>query len=151
MKTFLTLLLILILNLAFCPTIKFKAKSWPTDSDWRPIDTYNYLIAVGCKYALECTAQTVGEAGWNYTSEIAIHSNNIIGMKLATVRKTTATGKFKNHAVYRSKMECLDDLVLWQRATNVSGDYIEHLHKNGYFIQAEHKETLKKIIKKLKL
>lgn len=59
-------------------------------------------------------AQSILETG-HYTSEIFKHGNNLIGMKLAKKRPTTATGTYKGYATYSSWYQSLEDYNLWQK------------------------------------
>lgn len=121
------------------------------DSEWTVRDTYEYLKEIGCKFVIESTAQTIAESGWKYDSQLAKQGNNIIGMKKATKRFTTANGTIFNHSNYRSKKECLKDLVLWQNYTNAKSDYLKHLLNSGYCQNENYVNfVLPNIIKKLK-
>ena len=52
----------------------------------------------------------------NLTSELCLKNNNLCGMKLAKMRKTTATGQSEHgYATYKSWYDCVVDIGLWQQ------------------------------------
>ena len=52
----------------------------------------------------------------NLTSELCLKNNNLCGMKLAKMRKTTATGSSEHgYATYKSWYDCVIDIGLWQQ------------------------------------
>ena len=52
----------------------------------------------------------------NLTSELCLQNNNLCGMKLAKVRKTTATGQSEHgYAIYQNWYDCIVDIGLWQQ------------------------------------
>lgn len=59
-------------------------------------------------------AQSILETG-HYTSEVFKHGNNLVGMKKAGKRETTAIGTYKGYAKYSSWSESLKDYNLWQK------------------------------------
>jgi uncharacterized FlgJ-related protein len=67
-------------------------------------------------------AQAAHETG-NFTSDIFKENNNLFGMKLARVRKTTAIGENRGHAVYKSVEDCIADYWLYNRALNYMAEY----------------------------
>ena len=132
-------------------TLKIKKEAKKEKSDWTYKDTYLFLKENGCKFPLESTAQTIGESGWLYSSNLAKNGNNIIGMMLPKKRKTTAIGKYLNHAKYNSKEDCLRDLILWQEYTKADNNYLEHLLHSRYCLDSNYiKNYLPSIIERLK-
>ena len=67
-------------------------------------------------------AQAAHETG-NFTSDIFKENNNLFGMKLARVRKTTAIGENRGHAVYASIEDCIKDYWLYNKAFNYLAEY----------------------------
>lgn len=59
-------------------------------------------------------AQSILETG-HYTSEVFKHGNNLMGMKKAGKRESTAIGTYKGYAKYASWTESLKDYNLWQK------------------------------------
>ena len=52
----------------------------------------------------------------NLTSQLCLKNNNLCGMKLAKVRKTTATGQSEHgYATYKSWYDCVVDIGLWHQ------------------------------------
>lgn len=67
-------------------------------------------------------AQAAHETG-NFTSDIFKENNNLFGMKLARVRKTTAIGENRGHAVYKSIEDSIADYWLYNKALNYLTNY----------------------------
>ena len=64
----------------------------------------------------------------NYTSRIFKNNNNLFGMRLPTVRQTTATGANLGHAVYSNRIDSIYDIVLYLNAVKFpkhSKDYFQ--------------------------
>lgn len=68
------------------------------------------------------TAQAGFETG-NFTSVIFKENNNLFGMKLPKVRKTTAIGENRGHAVYRTIEDSVKDYWLYSRALGFLSEY----------------------------
>ena len=68
------------------------------------------------------TAQAGFETG-NFTSAIFRENNNLFGMKLPKVRKTTAIGENRGHAVYKSLDDCIKDYWLYSKALGYLASY----------------------------
>ena len=68
------------------------------------------------------TAQAGFETG-NFTSVIFKENNNLFGMKLPKVRKTTAIGENRGHAVYKTIEDCIKDYWLYNRALGYLSEY----------------------------
>lgn len=67
-------------------------------------------------------AQAAHETG-NFTSDIFKENNNLFGMKMPRVRKTTAIGENRGHAVYKSVEDSVKDYWLYNRALNYLAQY----------------------------
>lgn len=85
----------------------------------------------------------------NFTSNIWKSNNNLIGMKYARQRPTTAIGEERGHSVYNSWRECLIDYSIWQSI------YCRNLTKNEYLqvldkCYAEDENYINKLNKLLK-
>ena len=80
-------------------------------------------------------AQALLETG-NLTSKIYKENNNAFGLKLAKVRKTTAVGENRGHAVYKTLYDCVVDYFLRQQNFNIdtssSAKYIISTVQSGY-------------------
>lgn len=50
----------------------------------------------------------------NFKSKLFKHNNNLFGMKYPKIRKTTAIGVNRNHAVYLNWRESVIDYKIWQ-------------------------------------
>jgi hypothetical protein len=87
-------------------------------------------------------AQIKLETG-NFTSKICLENNNLAGMKLAKVRKTTAKKEKNGHAFYESWIDSIQDLKLFQEYYNVDDScYFSFLERIGY---AEDSDYIKKV------
>ena len=84
------------------------------------------------------TAQAAHETG-NFTSKIFKENNNLFGMKLPKVRKTTATGEKYSHAVYKNIEDSIKDFKMYFRARSFMQiypsipSYVAALVKRNYF------------------
>lgn len=67
-------------------------------------------------------SQAAFETG-NFTSEIFKENKNLFGMKLAKVRKTTAIGEARGHAVYRTWEDSIKDYWLYNQALGYLSRY----------------------------
>ena len=68
------------------------------------------------------TAQAGFETG-NFTSVIFKENNNLFGMKLPRVRKTTAIGENRGHAVYKNLEDSIKDYWLYSKALGYLASY----------------------------
>jgi len=88
------------------------------------------------------TAQAGHETG-DFKSRIFKENNNCFGMKLARVRKTTATGEKYGHATYTDLKSCIDDFYLYYNGFKYLKqyaslkEYIAAIKKRGYFEASE--------------
>jgi hypothetical protein len=72
-------------------------------------------------------AQFLIESG-GFTSNLFKTQNNIMGMKIATTRPTTAIGEERGYAVYKSWRDCVIDYALYQAS------FLRGLSREEYFI-----------------
>lgn len=77
-------------------------------------EIYGYILDAGFdpETAKIITAQAAHETG-GFTSTIYHVNKNAFGMKLPKVRKTTAIGENRGHAVYESLADSVNDFYLW--------------------------------------
>lgn len=73
----------------------------------------NYLDELHIQHKDVVLKQIILESG-NLKSKIAIENSNIIGMKLAKTRPTTAIGEQYGHAYYSHWKQSLQDMAIWQ-------------------------------------
>jgi hypothetical protein len=103
-------------------------------------DVYLLLIENGFTEQLSryLTAQAAHETA-NFTSQIFVTNNNLFGMKLPKVRKTTATGEKYGHATFDSLTDSIKDMKLYLKAHKLYYDYnsieqyIKAIFEHGYF------------------
>jgi len=92
----------------------------------------SYLIKIRVKFPHVVLAQAQLETG-NYTSRIFVENNNLFGMKLATVRPTTAVGERYTYACYENWQQSVIDYVMYQLSyySNEKSDiaYINRISK----------------------
>jgi uncharacterized FlgJ-related protein len=73
----------------------------------------------GVVYPDVALAQSKLETG-NWTSNIFRDNHNLFGMQLSHIRKTTAKGKNRGHALYDNWQDSVKDYKLWQDYYKVS-------------------------------
>jgi uncharacterized FlgJ-related protein len=103
-------------------------------------DVYFLLLEEGFSYmqARFVVAQAAHETA-NFTSKIFLENNNLFGMKLALVRKTTATGQKNGHATYTNLRDCVKDFTIYYntmgylKVYSSVGSYVAALKKKAYF------------------
>lgn len=101
-----------------------------------------YTLLIGRQFSTKQARFIVAQAAHEtagFTSNIYKENNNCFGMKLALVRKTTATGENKGHAAYRSIEDCIEDFKIYfinfqylPTYQNIE-TYVEALKRRGYF------------------
>ena len=84
------------------------------------------IVNQGIKYPDIALAQAKIESN-HFRSDIFKENNNLFGMKLPSQRKTTAIGKNRGHARYRSWVDSVKDYKLWQDTQGFA-----NLDKNTY-------------------
>ncbi len=74
----------------------------------------HYMLAIGAskEVSIFIAAQATLESG-NFESNIYKDNNNFMGMKLAKCRITTAVGTNRNHAQYNTRLNCMQDYIIW--------------------------------------
>lgn len=91
-----------------------------------------YVQELGIEHKAIVMSQYRIESG-NGTSGLAIKHNNVMGMKLATNRPTTAVGSTESgFAIYDSVRDCIIDYALWQSSycRGMSRtDYLKYLRR----------------------
>jgi uncharacterized FlgJ-related protein len=97
-------------------------------------------------------AQAVLETG-NFKSEVFLHNNNLFGMKVATIRPTTALGVNLNHAYYSDYKQSVYDYAFYQsyylKDIKNQDDYLKYLGRS-YAEDSLYVNKLKRIIQKNK-
>jgi len=74
----------------------------------------------------EMSKMIVAQAGFetgNFTSAIFLENKNLFGMKLPKIRKTTAIGEARGHAVYKSWEDSIKDYWLYSKALGYLSSY----------------------------
>lgn len=107
-------------------------------------EVYFLLIEKGFNYkqARFITAQAGHESG-DFKSDIFRDNNNCFGMKMALIRKTTATGEKHGHATYIDLESCIEDFRLYYLnfkylpVYETLDEYVKALKKRGYFQDSE--------------
>ena len=86
-----------------------------------------YLELKNAKNPTKILCQAVLETGWFKSRSFTI-GNNLFGMKYATRRQTTATGKYLGHAKFNHWSDSVDDYLMWMQYWVDKG----HKYKNHY-------------------
>jgi len=110
---------------------------------------YFKIKELGILYPDIVFAQAVLESA-HFKSSIFKNNNNLFGMRLPKIRKTTAIGKRKGYAVYGNWELSVDDYKLWQNS--VPKKYLKN--KTTYYLYLQkvycegkyYSSRLKKII-----
>jgi len=114
--------------LFFCLALEARPPAAEIKPDWRGLEIDQLssqsvsFEAVKRAFELEgvinqdyAIAQIRLETG-NLTSELCLKNNNLCGMKLAKMRRTTATGQSEHgYAIYDNWYDCVRDIRLWQQ------------------------------------
>lgn len=90
--------------------------------------------------------QAILESG--LTSQLAKNNNNLLGMRLPHLRRTTATGTRNGYAVYPTWQACIDDYHIMQQrfAGKTENEYYYFLRTYG---DSNYVNNLKKAVVKL--
>lgn len=112
---------------------------------WSNIDRYMSYIDI--KEPEIVKAQIRHETG-NLISRFCREQNNLVGMRLARSRKTTAIGEGNRMAVYQSWRRSLDDYKIWQDKYYRGEDYFQFLSRHGYAEDPYYRYKLRKIAEK---
>ena len=107
--------------------------------------SYEVSNFIACQFALE---SDFGE------SRIACENRNFCGMKLPSIRPTSATGMWSGHAVYNSFLHCVEDYFYWlvysrftQEELNDLDAFKAHLAKSGYCPASDYVERIDNLYK----
>lgn len=90
------------------------------------------------KLYLYMLAQAYFESG-NWNSNVWKENKNPFGMRLPSIRPTTAIGENRGYAVYRSEFGAVRDLCRWLKYHNAPksfatpGHYTQYLKTKGYY------------------
>lgn len=103
-------------------------------------EIYGLLIDAGFnpETAKIITAQAAHETG-GFTSYLYHVNKNAFGMKLPKVRRTTAIGENKGHAVYESYLDSVNDFYLWYKFSKLPDwwlnvqEYTDALKMKSYY------------------
>jgi hypothetical protein len=99
-----------------------KEKSTKPQKDILPFTPQNLQSEIqkqGIVYPDVALAQATLESG-HFSSPIFKENNNLFGMKLPQIRKTTAIGKNRGHAKYNNWQDSVMDYKLWQDSNGMS-------------------------------
>ena len=97
-------------------------------------------------------AQCIEESG-HFKSKLFLEGNNLIGMKVPSIRPTLAKSVLYSHAKFNSWKECLADYAIWQQIyvrNKSENEYFEYLDK-VYAEKKGYSDRLKEIIKRYNL
>jgi flagellum-specific peptidoglycan hydrolase FlgJ len=109
-------------------------------------EVYSYMKKVGIQHAEIVMCQAKLESA-NFTSHIFLENNNLLGMKEAKRRSTTAVGTKNNHAYYYRWQLCVIDYLRYQRRFyDGKEDYYEFLLRMGYAESKSYIDKLKQIM-----
>ena len=114
-------------------------------------EVWNYAYKLGIKHHDIVMAQVILESN-HLKSNIFKKNNNLIGMKLAKQRYTTAIGKDANgFAIYENWKWCLRDYLIYQNKyyTNDNEDYYDFLKRMGYCEKDGYVDKLKIVVYQL--
>lgn len=107
---------------------------------------YSYMVRIGMRYPDVVYRQALLECG--FSSDLFKNANNLFGMRMPGVRKTTAIGKYKGYAKFSSWKESINDYKLYQDAylskAKTKEEYYRLLDKN-YGATGNYSRTLKKM------
>jgi uncharacterized FlgJ-related protein len=88
----------------------------PVDTmTFSPDSLYGYLIRIGMRYPRIVYKQALLESG-RFKSDLFKNANNLFGMRMPNVRKTTAISKYKGYAKFSCWKHSVDDYKLYQDA-----------------------------------
>lgn len=92
--------------------------------------------------------QVILESGW-LKSTLTIKHNNLLGMRFARVRETTAIGEAMHHAEYDHWTDSIKDYILWKTYWETNGydtsNYYEFLNDVGYATATYYIPALKSV------
>lgn len=139
------------------PTIKIvETIKYKTILSSPSLDSLNYskvrefVLKMRIKFPEVVMAQCILESG-NLSSPIALVNNNILGLKVAHQRPTTAICDSNKYAFYANWKDCIRDYAIWQCKYDRNNNYnnqdqfIKFLAKY-YSEDKEYSKKLKQII-----
>jgi hypothetical protein len=120
-----------------------------------PIDTmtfspdslYGYLQRIGMKYPRIVYKQALLESG-RFKSDLFKNANNLFGMRMPNIRKTTAISKYKGYAKFSCWKHSVDDYKLYQDAYLSSAKTEEQYYRlldKKYGATGKYSYTLKRM------
>ena len=117
-------------------------------------DVYREILANDIKFPDVVMAQAILESG-SFTSKLAKHYNNLFGMRLAKLRRTTAVGERYGYARYLSWKDSVKDYKLWQdvlfrKYPNMTRNQYMHYINKVYSQSSSYASLVNNIIKKNK-
>lgn len=109
---------------------------------------YRYMELIGVRDKKIVLRQIILESGW-LRSSLTRRYNNLLGMKLARIRPTLASGQALGHAKFNHWTDSVKDYVLWRiywenKGHNTS-NYYKFLKHIGYAESKIYIATLKSI------
>jgi uncharacterized FlgJ-related protein len=114
---------------------------------------YSEIKEQGIKFPDLVFAQAILETG-HFKSTVFRDNNNLFGMRLPKVRKTTAIGKKRGYAVYSDWIMSVQDYKLWQ--SSIPKKYLKNRETYITYLQRVYCECrnytkqIKKIVTKYK-
>lgn len=113
---------------------------------------YSYIFKLRLEHPKIVMAQCIEESG-HFKSKLFLEGNNLIGMKVPSIRPTLAKSVLYSHAKFNSWKECLADYAIWQQIyvrNKSENEYFEYLDK-VYAEKKGYSDRLKEIIKRYNL
>ncbi len=83
---------------------------------------YEYMELISIRNKNIVISQSILETNW-FSSDIFLENNNLFGMKEPRVRKTTAMGTNRGHAIYNHWTYSVDDYKYWYRYMTRNKEY----------------------------
>ncbi|MEX0595306.1 MAG: glucosaminidase domain-containing protein [Candidatus Paceibacterota bacterium] len=109
----------------------------------------DYIKSINIKFPKVVLAQAKLESS-HFKSKVFLENNNLFGMKVASLRPTTAIGVNLNHAVYNNWRESVIDYALYQAAylknVKTEDEYYQYLEAH-YAEDINYIKKLKQIVK----
>jgi uncharacterized FlgJ-related protein len=107
-----------------------------------------YMKEIGMKFIPVVLAQARLESGY-YSSSIFRENNNLFGMKVARIRRTTNIGEHRGHALFKSWKDSVLDYLYYQKTylyhAENQEEYLGYL-ANNYAEDPSYVHKLKNII-----
>jgi len=93
---------------------------------------YDEIKSQGVVFPDIVFGQALLESG-NFKSNVFKENNNLFGMRLPKVRKTTAIGKNRGYAKYENWVQSVGDYLLWQQS--IPKKYLKSRENYFYYLQ----------------